>query len=184
MKKCFTICFALLCLTAICCGQVGKEQTKPAADLPDLQALDHWAGKWESEMTINPNADLPKGGRSKGTSTGEWIHDGRFLLLTWKTDATEGMPKSTGSIIMTYDPGKKTYRSWSFFSSGYTRESRGVWDADAKTMTWNSRDDETGRTSMTKASFTDNTENWSTVDKDKEGTVLSESSGKNTRKAP
>ena len=85
---------------------------------------------------------------------------------------------------MTYDPGKKTYRSWSFFSSGYTRESRGVWDADAKTMTWNSRDDETGRTSMTKASFTDNTENWSTVDKDKEGTVLSESSGKNTRKAP
>lgn len=174
--------WVVLSVMAVSCGQVGKEPAGATADVPELQALNHWVGKWEDEMTIKANADLPKGGRGKGTSTAEWIHDGHFLLQTWEMDVTEGIPKMTGTIIMTYDPRKKTYRSWSFFSSGFTRESQGVWDADSKTMTWTSRDNETGRTSVTKASFADGTENWSIVDKDPDGNVLSESSGKNVRK--
>ena len=50
-------------------------------------------------------------------------------------------------------------------------------------MTWTSPAAESGHVTLTKASFSeDGTESWSIIDKDREGKVLSESMGKNTRR--
>jgi hypothetical protein len=156
----------------------------PSADVPELQPLNLWAGTWDSELTVKPNADLPKGGKAKGTATAEWIHDGRFLRQTWAMDSADGIPKMNGSTLMTYDTRKKTYRSWSFFSTGVASEAEGVWDAKARKMTWTSRDAESGQTTVTTATFgADGSETWSIVAKDRDGKVVNEVNGKNTRRA-
>jgi hypothetical protein len=160
-----------------------EEPQGPARDVPELQVLNHWAGTWGTELTTKPNADLPNGAKAKGRATGEWVHGGRFLRQTWAMEESQGIPKLSGSTMMTYDPRKKVYRSWSFFSNGYTSESQGVWDPKSRTLTSTSRDAESGRTTTTKATFAeDSTETWSIVEKDRDGKIGSETTGKNTRR--
>jgi hypothetical protein len=155
----------------------------PAGDVPELQPLNHWAGRWDTAMTIKPNADLPSGASVKGTATGEWIHGGRFLRQTWAVTPGAGFPPLSGSTVMTYDPRQRAYRSWSFISTGFALENRGTWDAKARTMTWTGQDTQSGRTMITRATFADGgTETWSIVEKDKDGQVVSESTGRNTRR--
>jgi hypothetical protein len=118
-----------------------------------------------------------------GTATGEWIHGGRFLRQTWAIERGTGLPPMSGSTIMTYDPRQRAYRSWSFFSTGFTIESRGTWDAKSRTMSWTGQDAESGRSMVIRATFApDGTETWGIVEKDKGGKVVSESSGRNTRR--
>jgi hypothetical protein len=176
---------ACLVLTSLCLafGGSAAAQQGPARDVPELQPLSHWAGVWDGELSIKPNAGLPKGGRGKGASKGEWAHDGRFLRQTWKMEGGEGLPNLSGSSMMTYDPRKKVYRNWTFFSTGAVMESQGVWDAKTKTMTWTGRDAENGHTSVIRASFgTDGTETFTIVETDRAGKVVSEVSGKNVRR--
>jgi hypothetical protein len=155
----------------------------PARDVPELQALHHWAGNWNAESTTKPTADIPKGARAKGTARGEWVLEGRYLQQTWIIEAGPGMPGMSGRTLMTYDPRKKTYRNWTFVSNGFTSEAEGVWNARTRTMTWTSRDAESGNTTITTASIPEEgIETWSIVTRDRENKVLAETTGKNTRR--
>ena len=154
-----------------------------SSEIPELKVLNHYAGKWDGTMTFKPNGD-EKGTPSTGSSTGEWIHDGRFLRQTWSLKGSDALPAMNGSTIMTYDPQKKTYRSWNFTSTGQMAECQGAWDAKSKTMTWTMRDDGNGGASVTKASFPeDGVESWSILVKDGSGKVVADLNGKNTRRA-
>ena len=107
----------------------------------------------------------------------------RFLRQTWAVTPGAGFPPLSGSTIMTYDPRQRAYRSWSFISTGFALENRGTWDAKARTMTWTGQDAQSGQTMVTRATFAaDGIETWSIVEKDKDGKVVSESTGRNTRR--
>ena len=153
----------------------------PSKDVPELQVLNHWVGKWDDDMTVKPNAALPKGMRAKGPVTAEWVLNGRFVQQTATLEPDDGAPAMKVTTLMTYDPRKKVYRSWMFFSTGAVSESEGRWDEESRTMTSTSRDPESGADTTIRATFAaDGTENWSIVEKDREGKVLSETIGTNT----
>jgi hypothetical protein len=173
----------LSCLTAALLTLApAADPAGPAPDVPELKALSHWAGQWSTKMTVKPNRDLPNGAGGTGTAVGEWVHAGRFLRQTWSLDSTTGLPKMSGSTMMTYDPQRKAYRSWSFFSTGAVSEATGTWDANTRTMTWTARDGDL--TTVTTAAFTADgrNETWSIVTKDRAGNVVGDTSGTNTRK--
>jgi hypothetical protein len=160
----------------------GETGQGPAKDVPELQPLNHYVGSFETEMTIKPNPGLPNGARTRGKATGEWILDGRFMRQTWTAEAAEGIPRLSGVTLMTYDPRQRTYRSWIFYSNGASGESQGAWNAQTRTMTWTMRDAESGGTVVTTATFAEGgDETWSIVEKDRDGKVRSEITGKTRR---
>lgn len=161
----------------------GVAPGEPSNAVPELQALDHWIGTWDVDMTVKPNGESPKGMRAKGAATAEWILDGRFVQQTGSFESADGVRTMQIRTLMTYDPRKKVYRSWSFLSNGVVTQSEGTWDARSRTLTSTSRDPESGATTTTEATFTDNdTEQWSMVAKDREGKVVNETTGTNTRR--
>jgi hypothetical protein len=155
----------------------------PARDVPELQVLNHWAGTWDVDVTLKPDVGFPMGRHAMGTATAHWILNGRFLQQTGTMEAGLGQPATQVTTLMTYDPGKKVFRGWIFFSSGYTGESEGSWDEKSRTLTSTSRDAGSGITTTTRASFAeDGTENWTITSRDRDGKVLNEMTGKNTRR--
>jgi len=162
--------------------RAADDRQKPATDVPELQPLSQYAGNWEIELTIK-NAEHPQGVKTTGSSVGEWIHGGRFLRQTWSVNAADGVPAFNGSSIRTYDPRKKTYRTWSFDSAGETEESLGAWDPKARTLTWKVRENNSGGTTIITSTFPeDGKESWSILAKDGDGEVLADVSGKGTRR--
>ena len=151
-------------------------------EIPELNVLNRWVGKWDVEMTVKPNADVPKGMRSKGWVTTEWTLNFRFVQQFGTMWAGEGTPAVQIHSLMTYDPRKKAYRTWMFFSTGHMSESEGTWDEKTRTLTSKSRDADSGTTTTTKATFAeDGAETWSIITKDRDGKVVNETTGKNTR---
>jgi hypothetical protein len=153
----------------------------PAADVPELNALSNWVGRWEGELTVKPTGEN-RGGTSKGLSTGQWVLDGRFLRQDWTVVGSPTVPKITGSALMTYDPQRKTYRSWTFMSTGQVNEDTGSWDAKTRTMTWTNRSGDV--TTVTTAAFSADgrTETWSILSKDRAGKIVGDIRGTNTRR--
>jgi hypothetical protein len=128
----------------------------------ELQALNHYVGTWENTITGNPNA--------KGTATGQWTLDGRYLQQTWTLDADPGnIPKVSCTTMMTFDAAKGVYRAWQFFSNGGFSSGEGVWDADSLAFTWTTKD---------------GIETWSLTTTNSEGKSVMTVSGKNTKKNP
>jgi hypothetical protein len=155
----------------------------PAKDVPELAVLDHWTGTWDGTLTIKPNEGVPKGVQSKGFAKAEWIEGGRFLRQTWSVEPADGWPGLSGTTIMTYDVRQKTYRSWNFLSNGFTSETKGTWSEKNRTMTWTGRDAESGATGETVATFAqEGVESWRIVEKDRDGKVVAETTGMNTRR--
>jgi hypothetical protein len=153
----------------------------PSKEVPELQILNHWVGKWDVDLTVKPNADLPKGRHAQGTAKAEWVLMGRFLQQTGTLEASDGLPAIQVHSLMTYDPGKKVYRTWMFFSTGFVSESEGTWDEKTRTLTSTGRNAESGITTTTKASFAeDGSESWSMISKNGDGKVVAETNGKNT----
>jgi hypothetical protein len=164
---------------------VAEPPQGPSKPIPELRVLDHWVGAWDVELTVKPNADVPKGMHAKGTVTAEWILQGRFLQQIGDLEPGDGSPGMQVKNLMTYDPRKKVYRSWMFFSSGLVIESEGTWDERSRRLTSTSRDAERGTTTTTQATFAeDGTESWSMISKDRTGKVVEETIGKNTRRKP
>jgi Protein of unknown function (DUF1579) len=181
MKHCFAVCVLLtgMILISSACAEAPQG---PAKDVPELQVLNHYVGKWDVAMTVKPGGDQPKVTR-KAVATTEWVLDGRFVQQTGTLEPSDGAPGLKLTTLMTYDPRKKVYRSWTFGSDGFTSDSEGTWDEKARTMMWTSRGGADGATTATKAAFAgDGTESWSIVTKDREGKVVHEMSGKNTRR--
>ena len=155
---------------------------KPARDVPELAALSQYVGNWDIDVTIK-NSEHPQGAQTKGSSVGEWIHDGRFLRQTWSLAENNGLPAMNGSIIRTYDPRKMTYRSWTFDSAGFTEESQGTWNAESRTMKWIVRDNLSGGSTVSESTFPEEgRETWSVVVKDDDGEIVADVQGKSTRK--
>jgi hypothetical protein len=155
--------------------------SEPAKDVPELQVLNHWVGKWDGEMTVKPNAGSPNGIQAKGAVAAEWVLNGRFVQQTSTAEAGDGVPAMKVTTLMTYDTRRRVYRSWMFFSSGAVTESDGRWDEKSRTMTSTSRDAESGGTGTITATFAaDGTERWRIIEKDRDGKVVSEATGKNT----
>jgi Protein of unknown function (DUF1579) len=174
-------CCAVLVLGLSVSPCLAQADEGPAKNIPELAPLNRYAGSWDTNMTTNEGAIREL--KRVGGVNGVWIHGGRFLAQTWSTEGQAGQVKVSGSSIYTYDPAKKTYKVWQFASNGHTADGEGTWDAKTKTLTWSVRETDPGITSVIKAHFLDdNTEDWTITTKDADGKVLSESSGKNTRK--
>lgn len=95
-------------------------------------------------------------------------------------EKSEHSDKTSGMTMWTYDPERKSYRSWWFSSAGHSSESAGVWDGGTKTFTWKA----TAPTFTTTARqrFTDdNTYEWDVLVKGDTGNVLYKVEGKSTR---
>jgi Protein of unknown function (DUF1579) len=180
MKRKLIAGIALLSLLGTI-AHAADEQQQPAADVPELQPLSHYAGNWEMELTIKSVA-LPQGAKTTGSSVGEWIHGGRYLRQSWTVNAADGVPEFSGFSIRTYDPRRQSYRTWGFDSAGNTEESQGTWDPKARTFTWTVRENIGGGETVTTSNFSeDGTEIWTILMKDGDGQVLADVSGKGTR---
>ena len=157
-------------------------QQKPATDVLELQPLSQYAGNWETELTIK-NTENPQGVKTTGSSVGEWIHGGRFLRQTWSVNAADGVLAFNGSSIRTYDPRKKSYRTWNFDSTGNTEESQGAWNPKERTLTWKVAENNSGGITIIKSTFPeDGKESWSILVKDGDGEIVADVSGKSTRR--
>jgi hypothetical protein len=148
----------------------------PAADIPELQTLDLYAGQWEDNIAGRPDV--------KRQELGEWILQGRFLRQTWSTESTDGAPPASGLTLMTFDTEAKVYRSWAFLATGSVIENEGVWDAITKTFTWGHRVLNTSETVITKAAFVEaGAQAWSIVKTDAHDKVIREVAGRSLREA-
>ena len=148
----------------------------PAADVPELKELDHYAGQWEDEIAGRPDM--------RRTELGEWILQGRFLRQSWSTESSDGTPPAHGLTLMTFDTDRRVYRSWAFLATGSVIENEGVWDPITKTLTWGHRVPETSETVITKASFVvEATQSWSIVKTDEHGKVVREVVGRSIRRS-
>src|SRR5882724_2966050 len=147
----------------------------PSADVPELKELNHYIGQWEDEISGRPDM--------KRTELAEWILGGRFLRQAWSTEAGDGTPPAHGLTLMTYDPERKIYRSWSFLATGSVIENEGVWEAVTKTFTWGHRLSDKSETVITKASFAvDGAQLWSIVKTDEHNKVIREVAGRSIRR--
>src|SRR5688500_1158848 len=82
----------------------------PSAEVPELQALNHYAGQWEDEIIGQPGI--------RRMETAEWILQGRFLRQTWSTEGPHGTPTASGLTLMTFDTERQVFRHWSFLATG------------------------------------------------------------------
>ena len=174
MTRFIASCSMIACFA--CMGTTIAAGDGPSDKVPELKALDSYIGSWDVEIT---SKGLPF---TKGQSSTKWILDGRFLQQTGELQAKDGAAVVKVTTLMTYDPSKKVYRSWTFVSDGSTSESEGTWNAKSRVMTSVGRKDENGGFSTTTADFSEaGGETWKIVYQDRAGKVVSEMSGKNTR---
>ncbi len=148
----------------------------PDPGIAELQALDHYSGRWVGEITGKP--DL------KRTEVAEWILDGRFLRQCWSTEGIADSPKASGITISTFDAKAARYLSWSFLAIGSVVHNQGLWDKATRTMTWTDQLDGSGDSVVTKSTFADaGTHVWSIVERNSKGDVLREVDGKSIRQS-
>jgi hypothetical protein len=101
----------------------------------EVKQLEFAVGDWDTAVKMRMSADAPWQ-ESKGTSTGKWIMDGRYVQVDHTGDMG-GMP-FRGMEIVTYDPMKKKYVStWIDNMGCMILMSEGTFDAAKKAMTWN-----------------------------------------------
>jgi Protein of unknown function (DUF1579) len=166
--------FALVALLA---GLPLAVAADPADKIPELKALAHYVGEWD---TVISSKDVPL---VKGTSTAKWALDGRFVQQEWTVQDKDGTTVMKGTMLATYDTDKKVYRLWTFMSDGSASEGTGTWDAKAKVLTSATAKDKDGMTTKTTADFSvDGVETWAISTTDGTGKVVFEMTGKSTRR--
>ncbi len=170
MRRLMTLCWSLAIISGL--SPVNAEDTGPAKDVPELQALQHYQGTWDVAVTDNEF--------SKGESTARWILGGRFLEQAGVMHSKDG--KELGvTTLFTFDTAKQTYRSWMFFSTGSVSQAEMTWDAKSKTMTSVTRPNADGVRSTVTADFSEpGQERWKFVFTDRDGKKVGEMSGVNT----
>jgi len=148
----------------------------PAADVPELQALNYYAGQWEDEIDGRPDV--------KHTEVGEWILRGRFLRQSWSTESIDGHAPASGLTLMTFDKERKVYRNWAFLATGSVIETEGTWDPATKTFSWGRRVAESSESVVTTASFVDESvQSWRIAKTDSHDKVIREVAGRSVRRA-
>lgn len=170
MRRLMAVCWSLAIILGL--SPVNAEDTGPARDVPELQALQHYHGTWDVAVTDNEF--------STGESTARWILGGRFLEQAGVMHSRDG--KEIGvTTLFTFDTNKKTYRSWTFFSTGSVSQAEMTWDAKSKTMTSVTRPNADGVRSTVTADFSEaGKERWKFVFTDRDGKTAGEMRGVNT----
>lgn len=173
-------------------------QAKPDADRPaEFKPLDRWLGQWDMEMTVKPTPSIKNGVIGKFVTTVSWDLNGRFLRCDGRGQSVAGGRAKVDESFLwmcTYDPQRKEYRSWVFWSTAGAAESpagnwgsvpvgSGTWDEAAKTLTTRSEDKEAGTTSLSITRWIDGDHHeFVTTVKDAQGQVMMEQVGKLTRR--
>jgi hypothetical protein len=166
---------------AICVAgvQAADVPQGPAKEIPELLVLNCYAGSWEVIAAAGTVPNIPI---FKGKATSKWILDGRFLELTGALQSPDGTRNIKITTLKTYDAEQKSYRSWTFLSTGQATESTGKWDPATQTMTFISRPEANGRTTTTTGNFTEaGIEKWNLSIADQTGKIIKQIVGKNTR---
>lgn len=161
-----------------------RAATGPTADIPELQALNHWVGNWDLQIVVKPNAGLRQGAQTRGRAVSEWSADGHALHQEWSIDLGDGSKKLSGTNVITYDPGAKVFWSKTTLSTGAVSHTRGVWDERTRAMTWSSEDPRSRVTLASKSIVSDSgTISDTTVMKDRKGRIILEWSNTATQRA-
>ncbi|MBC7817403.1 MAG: hypothetical protein IAG10_10980, partial [Planctomycetaceae bacterium] len=135
---------------------ISADDTGPVKDVPELQILQNYVGAWDVEVTGNEF--------TKGEDTAHWILGGRFLEQSGFIVSDNGTNRLEITTLFTFDTTKKTYRSWSFLSTGATSQADMTWDAKTKTMTSVTQPNANGVRSTITADFSETgKEHWKFV---------------------
>jgi len=156
--------------------QKDTPKDKPAERSAEQKVLDALVGDWKT-TTAAPKAPWnPKAVSGTGTSSCVRVLGGRFIRSNGKVSGG-----GTVVFLATYDVRRKCYRMWHFDSRGFAGGSTGKWDAKTGTLTMLA-DQDNGITTTGKIRVVDNdTVEWSSVTKDREGKTVFQMKGKNTR---
>jgi hypothetical protein len=100
-----------------------SETGQPIEPIPDeVKKLGVFIGPRDVEFIHRPSIVVPQGNTLKGTASGRWILDGRFLL------GETNLPNFQSLWVMGYDTNKKAFRYVLFGSNGRVEENMGQWN--------------------------------------------------------
>jgi hypothetical protein len=92
-------------------------------------------GTWATTSESHASVAKPDKSNGRGELAGTMILGGRFFQLDGYATAPL-IGRQDFQILMTFDERKRTYRRWVFRSDGVVAESKGLWNAEKKTLTW------------------------------------------------
>lgn len=103
----------------------------PIEPIPDeVKKLEIFVGTRDVEFINRPSLTSPQGNTAKGTMSGRWILDGRFLMGETKLPAFQSL------WVMGYDTNKKAFRYVLFGSNGRLDENIGQWNEAERVFDW------------------------------------------------
>ncbi len=171
MKQLLAVSFFLAVVVSQ--SVTNAEDAGPAKDVPELQALQNYVGTWDVVFANNEFTE--------SESTARWIVGGRFVEQTGVMLSDNGKNRVEILTLFTFDTTRKTYRSWTFLSTGSISEAELTWDAKSSTMTSVTRPDASGARSTVTADFSmAGKERWKFRFTDRDRNSVGEMSGLNT----
>jgi hypothetical protein len=119
-------------------GIVGKplaeqwaEIGTPIQPIPDeVKKLEMFVGTRDVEFIQRHSLIVPQGSTAKGTMSGRWILDGRFLM------GETTLPTFQSQWVIGYDTNKRAFRYVLFGSNGRIDESIGLWNEADRVFDW------------------------------------------------
>lgn len=103
----------------------------PIQPIPDeVKKLDVFIGTRDVEFIHRPSISFPQESTAKGTMSGRWILDGRFLMGETK------LPNFQSLWVMGYDTNKQAFRYVLFGSNGRIDENIGQWNDSERVFDW------------------------------------------------
>ncbi len=105
-----------------------------AKESAHVRVLDKWLGVWKHHTVVRPAAWSLIGAELSGTSSAEWILNGRFQQVSGRSGEQESRE------IHRFDATSGQYHKWAFDSDGGHSFWVGTWDEKTGTMTWNYMD--------------------------------------------
>ncbi len=92
-------------------------------------------GTWKTTSVSLPSQANSERSTGSGEITVKMVLGERFVRYEG-FGASPRIGRQEYQVLMTYDERQKTYRRWVFRSDGVVAESKGVWNADKRSMTW------------------------------------------------
>ena len=140
-----------------------------------LQVLSNYVGTWDDSTTTQTPSAL-------GEVTTKWVFDGHFGQSDDFVKTSDSATDFQITSLMTYDQSRDVYRSWFFMSNGMVSEAESTWDPAKRSMTKITHYGDVTQTTTSDFSA-DGVETWHQVNRDASQTLLSEMSGRNTRRS-
>jgi hypothetical protein len=111
--------------------QQWEEIGTPIQPIPDeVKKLEMFVGTRDVEFIHRPSIVVPQESTAKGTASGQWILDGRFLL------GQTTLPNYQSIWVMGYDTNKKAFRYVLLGSNGRIDENIGQWNEAERLFDW------------------------------------------------